>query len=84
MSSHYTQVGFVRVWVQDESQAWRELSVLRHPPKAMPVSDVLRLRTALEVVINNQSLVAYNAGRQLRIGRQLGIETPPRDTGQLK
>lgn len=79
MSNHYTQVGFVRDWVQHESEAWMALSVLRHPPKEMPVSDRLRLRTALEVVINAEGLIAFNAERQLRLGHQLGIATPPAD-----
>ncbi len=55
------------------------LSVLRQPPKGIPAGDLLRLRTALEVVKNAQWLTVLNAGRQLRISRQLGIAIPPVD-----
>ncbi len=80
MSKYYTAIGNAVNWMQNESEAWRALSVLRRPPKEMPVTDLLRLRTALQTVIVFEGQIASSAQLQLRRSNQLGIETPPADT----
>lgn len=73
MGSYYAQLENFRLWMRDEADAWRNLTALRHPLKDIPVSDLLRLRTALEVARNDEVLIELNAARQLRLSRQLGL-----------
>jgi hypothetical protein len=77
MGSYYAQLENFTNWMRYEAEGWRALSVLRNPPEGMAVSDLLRLRAALEDVKNANWLTVLNAGRQLRISRQLGITATP-------
>jgi len=67
----------VRVWLDQESEAWQTLSVLRNPPREIVGGDLLRLRGALVTAQWAESLITLNAGRQVRLSRQLGIADPP-------
>jgi hypothetical protein len=77
LSSHYAILPLFRGWLDQEADAWQALSVLRHAPKEIPIGDVLRLRKALATVQWTENLLVLNAGRQLRLNRQLGIADPP-------
>ena len=84
MGNYYAQLGNFSDWMRQEADAWRELSVLRNPPRNIPTTDLLRLRKQVEVIKNAQWLTVLNAGRQLRVSRQLGITIAPIDQARFE
>jgi hypothetical protein len=74
---YYAVFGRVDGWTVDERDAWRTLSVLRHPPKEIAAGDLLRLRAALMTARDTQGLIVLNSARELRLTRQLGIAVAP-------
>ena len=79
MSLYYSTLDDVRGFLRAEGDAWAELSVLTNPPKAIGVSDLLRLRVALHTAQEDESLLVRNAQRELNRSRRLGIVTRPAD-----
>ena len=69
MGSYYDQLADDKIWMLNETNGWHELSVLRHPPGDIGVSDLLRLRTALQDVAEDERLIVLNAQRQLAWSR---------------
>ena len=64
-------------WADSEIAAWQELGALRYPPKNIAAGDLLRLRTALGMVREQERAIVLNATRQLSLSRQLGVATVP-------
>ena len=79
LGSYYDQLTDIKTWMVDEGQAWRVLTVLQYPPAEIGISDLLRLRTALENAKEMERLIVLNARRQLDRSRKLGILTKPYD-----
>ena len=83
MGKYYDQLADDKIWMLNETAAWHELSVLRHPPGEIGVSDILRLRTALENASEDERLIVLNVGQQLSWSGQLGIAAKPYDPALL-
>jgi hypothetical protein len=83
IGNYYDQLADEKIWMLNETTAWHELSVLRHPPGGIGVSDILRLRTALENADEDERLIVLNTRRQLSWSGQLGIAAKPYDPAQL-
>jgi len=77
MSDQYAELSDFAGWMEDEQNNWLALSVLRHSPKEIAGADILRLRTALELVKEVEFHSLAGARRQLNISRQLGIAMAP-------
>ena len=76
---YYAQFDNIRGIITEERDAWRILSVLRDPPKEVPVGDLLRLRAELMTAREDERLLVQDAVRSLSIGRQISIAgTHPR------
>ena len=80
---YYDQLAGDQIWMSNESAAWHELSVLRHPPGEIGISDILRLRTALENADEDERLIVLNVRRQLGWSGQLGVAAKPYDPARL-
>ena len=80
---YYEQLADDKNWMLNETNAWHELSVLRHPPSEIGISDILRLRAALEDAEEDEGLVVQNVRRQLSWSGQLGIAAKPYDPARL-
>ena len=76
---YYDQLADDKSWMLNEAGSWHELSILRHPPGEIDISDILRLRTALENAEEDERLIVLNARRQLSWSGQLGIAAKPFD-----
>ena len=83
MGRYYDQLADDKSWMLNEAGAWHELSILRHPPGEIDISDILRLRTALENAEEDERLIVLNAHRQLSWSGQLGIAAKPFDPARL-
>jgi len=84
MSRYYAQLPDLRGWGAQEAPAWRELSILERPQKAMPKSEINQLRVALRAALDAEFLIVLNARRQLALSRQLGIPDPTPDPVRIK
>ena len=73
MSRYYAQLPQFTIWMDDESAAWSDLSVLNKPPAGLGPSDVLRLRGSLNRAQRAEFLILLNAYRSLTLSDQLGI-----------
>lgn len=83
LGNYYDQLADDKIWMFNETDAWHELSVLRHPPSEIGISDILRLRTALENAEEDERLIVLNARGQLSWSGQLGIAAKPYDPARL-
>jgi hypothetical protein len=84
MSRYYAQLPQFTSWMDDESAAWSDLSVLNKPPAGLGASDVARLRGSLNRAQRLEFLILLNAYRSLTLSGQLGIARVPPEQGRVE
>jgi len=84
MSRYYAQLPDFRDGGVTETAAWRELSILQHPPAGIAPSDLIRLRVNLATARDLEFLMVLNARRQLRLSQQLGVRDSGPDPVRMK
>lgn len=84
MSRYYAQLDDFKNWMTLENSAWSELSVLQKPLAGMTTSDLIRLRVNLDIAKDSEFRIVLNAGRQLGVGKQLGLPSPQVDPVRVK
>jgi len=83
-SRYYAQLPNFGTWMDREEDAWTKLNVLRKPPAAITVSDLIQLRDNFFVAQRMAGLIRTNSLRELSISKELRIAEPTINALQVK
>ena len=76
LGSYYGQMEIFTPWMEEEMNAWQEVSVMTNPPKGVGAADILRMRVALGKAQRLEQLIVLNSQREITRAKQLGIADP--------
>jgi len=84
LSQFYAQAGDMRMWVEEEEEAWATLRILEGDPNRLGQGDVAMLRNALQQARNFSFLISLNSKEQLDLAHKLGVKVPEPDANDVK
>jgi len=73
----YDQISEIKVWEDQELDAWTRLAVLKDGPKRLGEADIAQLRVAVQTVKSLEWLMTLNGRRVLDWSKTLGVTPDP-------
>jgi hypothetical protein len=84
LSAYYLQIGSLRQFLGDETNAWSVLKVLQGDPARLGSADIAGLRVALQHARFDNQLIASIAADELDTAKELNVALGTTDTERLK
>jgi len=79
MNRYYAILPSIVAWIEAESIAWSELSILQNPPARFEPPDIAKQRGQLDRAHRLNFLIVLNGYRMLKLSDQMGIVRPKPD-----
>ncbi len=71
LGEYFSQLSDLREWQKDETQAWRDLSLLNFAPNTIDRSDISRMRIAIKNAEEFGEVIGRNSANQLARAQQI-------------